>query len=177
MAPTNPIEQVEESPLFPEGQIDQTILLMRGQKVMVDVDLARIYGVTAKRLREQLRRNLDRFPKDFMFQMTKEEMTEVSANCGNLSHLKFSPTPSYSFTEHGAIMLATILNSPIAAHASVQVVRAFVRLRGILATHKDLAWKLKELEKKYDHQFKVVFDAIRQLMAPPPLPPKRRIGF
>ncbi len=167
----------EETSLIPAGQIEQTILLIRGHKVMLDADLARVYGVKAKRLREQLRRNLDRFPEDFMFQLTKEETEEVSAFCGHLSYLKFSPTQPYAFTEHGAIMLATILNSPTAVHASVQVVRAFVRLRDILATHKDLARKLQELEKRYDHQFKVVFDAIRKLMAPPPLLSKRKIGF
>lgn len=163
--------------IIPVGQIEQVILLIRGQKVMVDTDLARIYGVTPKRLREQLRRNLDRFPADFMFQLVKEETVEVSANCGHLTHLKFSPTQPYAFTEHGTIMLASILSSKIAVQASVQVVRAFVRLREILSTHKDLARKLEELEQKYDHQFKIVFDAIRQLMEPPPLPLKRKIGF
>lgn len=166
----------EKGSLIPAGQIEQTILFIRGHKVMLDADLARLYGVAAKRLREQLRRNLARFPDDFMFQLTKEETTEVSAFCGHLSQLKFSPTQPYAFTEHGAIMLATILNSPIAVHASVQVVRAFVRLRDILATHKDLARKLQELEKRYDHQFKTVFDKIRQLMAPPPVNSKK-IGF
>ena len=167
----------EKSSLVPAGQIEQIILFIRGHKVMLDADLARVYGVKAKRLREQLRRNQVRFPGDFMFQLTKKETDEVSAFCGHLSYLKFSPTQPYAFTEHGAIMLATILNSPIAVHASVQVVRAFVRLRDILATHKDLARKLQELERKYDHQFKAVFDTIRQLMAPPPIPPKRKIGF
>lgn len=101
---------------------------------------------------------------------------EVAANCGHLSNLKYSRSLPYAFTEHGTIMLASVLNSKAAVYASVQVVRAFVRLREILASHKDLAHKLTELEKKYDHQFKVVFDAIRQLMTPPPNP-KRKIGF
>ena len=152
-------------------------MFLRGHKVMIDAALARVYGVTTKRLREQVRRNLDRFPADFMFQLTKEEHLEVAAFCGELNPLKFSRTRPYAFTEHGAIMLATILNSPIAVHASVQVVRAFVRLREILATHKDLARKLQELEKRYDHQFKAVYNTIRQLMTPPPLPPKKKIGF
>ena len=162
--------------LVPEGQFESIILFMRNQKVMLDVDLARVYGVTPKRLREQIRRNHERFPADFMFQLSKEELLEVAANCGNLAKLKFSPFLPFAFTEHGAIMLASVLNSKTAIQASVQVVRAFIRLREILATHKDLARKLITLEKKYDHQFKVVFDAIRQLMAPPPSS-GRKIGF
>ncbi|HBF12318.1 MAG TPA: hypothetical protein DDW49_02850 [Deltaproteobacteria bacterium] len=162
--------------IIPVGQIEQTILWIRGQKVMIDADLARVYGVSAKRLREQLRRNLARFPEDFMFQLTKEETSEVSANCGHLSYFKFSPTQPYAFTEHGAIMLAAILNSDIAVQASVQVVRAFVSLREILATHKALARKLMELEKKYDTQFKSVFDTIRKLIETP-TPKSRKIGF
>lgn len=162
--------------LIPEGQIESIILFMRNQKVMLDVDLARVYGVTSKRLREQVRRNRERFPADFMFQLSKEELLEVAANCGDLAKLKFSPFSPFAFTEHGAIMLASVLNSKIAVEASVQVVRAFIRLREILATHKDLAHKLTTLEKKYDHQFKVVFDTIRQLMTPPPSG-GRKIGF
>ena len=111
-----------------------------------------------------------------MFQLTKEEQMEVAANCGHLLRLKFSPFLAYAFTEHGAIMLASVLNSESAVRASVQVVRAFVRLRQILSTHKDLARKLEQLEKKYDSQFRVVFDAIRQLTTPPP-GPQKRIGF
>lgn len=162
--------------LLPIERIEQKILWIRGQKVMIDVDLAEIYGVTPKRLREQVRRNRARFPEDFMFQLSKEEQREVAANCGHLRRLKFSPSSAYAFTEHGAIMLASVLNSPVAIRASVQVVRAFVRLRQLLATHKDLARKLEELEKKYDSQFKIVFDAIRELMSPPP-PKTKRIGF
>lgn len=167
----------KKTSLIPTGQIEQIILFIRGHKVMIDAALARVYGVTTKRLREQVRRNLERFPDDFMFQLSKGEHLEVAAFCGELYPLKFSRTRPYAFTEHGAIMLSTILNSAEATHTSVQVVRAFVRLREILATHKDLARKLQEMEKRYDHQFKVVFDKIRELMAPPPLPPKRKIGF
>ncbi|MBI2083798.1 MAG: ORF6N domain-containing protein [Deltaproteobacteria bacterium] len=156
--------------------VEKRILLIRAQKVMLDADLAPVYGVTTKRLREQVRRNLARFPQDFMFQLSKEELLELAANCGHLSKLKFSRSLPYAFTEHGTIMLASVLNSKIAVQASVQVVRAFVRLREILSTHKDLARKLEELEKKYDSQFRVVFDAIRQLMSPPPTRSKR-IGF
>jgi hypothetical protein len=143
---------------------------------MLDADLAVLYGVTTKRLNEQLKRNRSRFPKDFMFQLTEKEKAEVVANCDHLKRLKFSPNLPYAFTEHGAIMLATVLNSPIAVHASIQVVRAFVRLRKMLAANAELARKLDALEKKYDEQFKVVFDAIRELMQPPE-PKKRKIGF
>ena len=111
-----------------------------------------------------------------MFQLTEEEKTEVVANCDHLQGLKFSPVQPYAFTEHGALMLASVLNSPVAVAASIQIVRAFVRLRELALTHKDLASKLDALERKYDAQFKVVFDALRQLMAPP-APKTKRIGF
>lgn len=153
--------------LIAEGQIEQIILLIRGQKVMIDADLAHVYGVTTKRLREQVRRNKIRFPADFMFLLTKAEHMEVAANCGHLASLKFSRSLSYAFTEYGAIMLASILNSEAAVRASVQVVRAFVRLRQIISANKDLAHQLEKMEKKYDHQFKLVFQVINQFMVPP----------
>jgi len=156
--------------------IESRIFLIRGHKVMIDADLANIYGVTTKRLNEQIKRNRDRFPEDFMFQLTKEEKDEVVANCDHLKKLKYSPVLPNAFTEHGAIMIATILNSPVAVQASIHVVRAFVKLRQILASNKELSKRFNELEKKYDAQFKVVFDAIRQLMTPPE-PKRRKIGF
>jgi len=142
----------------------------------VPILTANIYGVTTKRLNEQIKRNRDRFPEDFMFQLTKEEKDEVVANCDHLKKLKYSPVLPNAFTEHGAIMIATILNSPVAVQASIHVVRAFVKLRQILASNKELSKRFNELEKKYDAQFKVVFDAIRQLMTPPE-PKRRKIGF
>jgi hypothetical protein len=144
---------------------------------MIDADLAELYGVPTKRLNEQVRRNAGRFPKDFCFQLSTAEKTEVVANCDHLARLRFSPSLPYAFTEHGAIMAANVLNSPRAVEMSVLVVRAFVRLREMIASHKDLVKRLDELEERYDEQFKVVFDAIRQLMAPPPAKPKRKIGF
>jgi hypothetical protein len=162
--------------LIPVEMIERKILLIRGEKVMLDADLAALHGVTTKRLNEQVKRNLERFPNDFMFQLTEEEKAEVVANCDHLKRLKFSPALPYAFTEHGAIMLASVLNSPIAVQTSVLVVRAFVKLREMLATHKDLAKKLDKMEKKYDMQFKVVFDAIRELMRPPE-PKRSKIGF
>jgi hypothetical protein len=143
---------------------------------MLDADLAEVYGVTTKRLNEQVRRNRDRFPEDFMFQLSDAEFTDLRSQFAT-SSWGGRRYPPFAFSEHGALMLASVLNSPIAVDASIQVVRAFVRLREFLATHKDLSRKLAELEKKYDHQFQVVFDAIRQLMEPSPDKPKRRIGF
>ena len=144
--------------------------------MILDADLATLYGVSTKRLNEQVKRNRSRFPDDFMFQLTSDEKVEVVANCDHLSRLKFSPTLPYAFTEHGTIMAANVLNSERAIHASVEVVRAFVRLRLMLATNADLSRRLDELESKYDRQFKVVFDAIRQLMSPV-VPAGKQIGF
>jgi hypothetical protein len=145
--------------------IEKAILLIRGQRIMLDADLASLYGVTTKRLNEQVKRNRGRFPADFMFRLTAREKAEVVANCDHLTRLRFSAALPYAFTEHGAIMLASVLNSRVAIVASVQIVRAFVRLRELLSTHQDLAGKLVELERRYDRQFKAVFDAIRELMA------------
>jgi len=156
--------------------VERRILSIRGQRVLLDADLAAVYGVSTRALNQAVKRNRDRFPEDFMFQLTRAEKMEVITACDHLRPLRFSPSLPYAFTEHGAIMLASVLNTPTAVHASVQVVRAFVRLRGALAAHKELARKLEQLEKRYDAQFKSVFDAIRQLMAPPATP-RRSIGF
>jgi len=163
--------------IIPLERIEQTILLIRGQKVMLDIDLANLYKVPTKRLNEQVKRNSERFPNEFMFQLTEQEKAEVVANCDHLKNLKFSNQLPYAFTEHGTIMLANVLKNVTAIQVSIQVVKAFVRLREILATHKDLAQKLAQLEKKYDQQFKYVFEAIRQLMGPPHPKPKNPIGF
>ncbi|MEW5976438.1 MAG: ORF6N domain-containing protein [Acidobacteriota bacterium] len=166
----------EPDGLIPIERIESSILLIRSHRVMLDADLAVIYGVTTKRLNEQVKRNLKRFPPDFMFQLSESEKAKVVANCDHLARLRFSPYLPYAFTEHGALMLANVLNSDRAVEASVQVVRAFVRLRSLLASHAELARKLEALERKYDAQFKVVFDAIRQLMNPPE-PTRRAIGY
>jgi len=162
--------------VIPIERVKETILLLRGQKVILDADLAKLYGVTTKRLNQQVKRNRDRFPDDFMFQLTPGEKAEVVANCDHLSRLKFSPAFPHAFTEHGAIMAASVLNTPRAIETSIFVVRAFVKLREMLATHKDLERKLIALEKKYDEQFKVVFEAIRALMSPPEKS-RKKIGF
>jgi len=161
--------------LIPIERIEQKIYVIRGERVMLDSDLAEIYGVTTKRLNEQVKRNIKRFPEDFMFQLTAEELEDMRSQIATASkrNVRFPP---YVFTEHGAIMAANVLSSERAVEASVQVVRAFVKLRGLLASNAELAKKFEALEKKYDAQFRVVFDAIRKLMMPPDAP-KRKIGF
>ena len=167
---------VDKTSLVPVERIGRSILMIRGQKVMLDADLADLYKVPTKALNQAVKRNKERFPGDFMFQLTKDEKTEVVTNCDHLQRLRFSPTLPYAFTEHGTIMLANVLNSRVAVQASIQIVRAFIKLREAVVSHKDLARRLDQLENKYDAQFKVVFDAIRQLMTPPE-PRKQKIGF
>jgi len=155
---------MENKILVPLEKIDRAILIIRGQKVMLDSDLAEIYRVKTSRLNEQVKRNKDRFPEDFMFQLSNEEKIEVIANCDHLEKLKFSRTNPYAFTEHGTIMLANVLNTPTAVKTSVLIVRAFVKLRELISTHKELERKILDLESKYDKQFKLIFEAIRELM-------------
>jgi len=145
---------------------------------MVDTDLAEVYGVPTKALNQAIKRNADRFPDDFMFQLSREEADSIRSQTVTLKtvrgkHWKYLP---YVFTEHGAIMAASVLNSPRAIEASVYVVRAFVKMREVLATHKELVLRLDKMEGKYHRQFKVVFDAIRALMKPPKTT-TRRIGY
>ena len=166
--------------IIPIERIEQRILEIRGQKVIIDADLAAIYGTTTKRLNEQVRRNIERFPTDFMFQLTKEEKIDVVANCDHLANLKYSPHLPFGFTEHGALMAASVLNTERAVQVSVFVVRAFVKLREMVATHKEFATKLKELEQRvgaHDQAIIELVQTIKQLMEPPPPKPKRKIGF
>lgn len=156
--------------------VEGRILLLRGRRVMLDADLALLYGVTTKQLNQQVKRNRDRFPEDFMFRLNAIEKGKVVTKCDHLAALKYSAQLPYAFTEHGALMLASVLNSPTAVEASLHVVRAFVRLRALLATHVELARKIKELETRYDDQFKVVFQAIEELMSAEPAD-RRQIGF
>jgi len=178
-------------PLHGHGIADR-ILVIRDQRVMLDADLAELYGVPTKRFNEQVKRNLDRFPVDFMFQLTTEEFRSLRSQIATSKNDEMWPqiattSPGrggrrhapYAFTEHGAIMAATILNSPKAVEMSVFVVRAFIELREWLSTHRELAAKLEQLEHKvssHDQALAGVIDAIRQLMAPPQ-PKKRPIGF
>jgi len=165
--------------ILPVERIERTILVIRNQKVILDVDLAKLYCVTTKRLNQQVKRNSDRFPEDFMFQLTSEEKMEVVANCNHLSRLKFSPAFPYAFTEHGAIMAASVLKTSHAIEASIFIVRAFVKFREMLTTHKELARNLVELENRlqdHDEQIQIILEAIRQLMTPPKRP-RKKIGF
>src|SRR5258708_25035166 len=130
------------------------------ERVILDADLAALYGVSTKRLNEQVKRNRSRFPAAFMFQLTADEKAEGVANCDHLRRLKFSPNLPYVFTQHGTIMGANVLNSERAVHATVAVVRAFIRLREMISSNPELSRRLDDLEGKYDCQFKVVFDAI-----------------
>jgi len=169
------------------GRIEGRILVIRGQRVIVDADLAELYGASTKSLNQAVRRNRDRFPDDFVFQLTDKEKADVVTNCDHLKKLRFSSTLPYSFTEHGAIMAASVLNKPLAVEVSVYVVRAFVRLREMLVTNAELARKLERLEHNlelhagklttHDEAIAAALSAIRELMTPPEPPKKRRIGF
>ena len=168
------------SELIPVAHVEKCILLIRGQRVILDADLARLYGATTKRLNEQVKRNPERFPADFVFRLTAAEKKQVVANCDHLRGLKFSPALPYAFTEHGAIMAANLLRSPEAVKVSVFVVRAFIKLREMLSTHRELAEKLRELELKlenHDEQIVALIDAIRQLMDGPPARRRPPIGY
>ena len=177
---------INQNALIPAERIAQAIFVIRGQKVIIDADMAELYEVTTKRFNEQVRRNLERFPQDFMLQLSQEEWDALRSQFATLKpgrgqHRKYLP---YAFTEHGAIMAATILNSPRATEVSVYVVRAFVRLREVLASNKELALKLSELESRigrkldsHDQAIAGILNAIRELMRPPEPAKKRPIGF
>ena len=170
----------EKKAIVPVGKIEQRILLIRGEKVIVDADMAEFYGVPTKRLNEQVKRNKDRFPDDFMFQLSAEEKSKVVANCDHLSKLKYSSSLPYAFTEHGAIMAANVLNSPRAIEVSVYIVRAFVKLRQMIAENKELSRKIVQIERHladHDEQIIELVKAIKQFLKSDPLPKKRRIGY
>ena len=161
---------------IPIERIENRIFLIRGQKVMFDSDLAGLYNVETGALIRAVKRNPNRFPSDFMFQLTSDEWVSLRCHFGISKGRGGRRYLPYVFTEHGVAMLSSVLNSETAAQINIEIMRAFVRLRRLLSTHEDLARKLEELEKKYDAHFRIVFDAIRQLMSPPD-PPKRPIGF
>lgn len=182
---------MSEVAIVPIERIEQRIFLLRGQKVMLSPHLAELYGVAPKVLIQAVKRNAERFPADFMFQLTLQEVARLRSQIVTLKnptsgrsrsqivtlkrgqHIKHLP---YAFTEQGVAMLSSVLRSKRAIQVNVEIMRSFVRLRQLLASHADLAQKLEELEKKYDAQFKIVFDAIRQLMSEP-VRPRREIGF
>ena len=166
--------------LIPHEVIENRIFLIRGQKAMIDRDLAELYGVETKYLNRQVRYNIQRFPDEFAFRLTKKEKNELVQNCHRFGSMKHSTALPYVFTEHGVAMLSSVLNSDRAIRINIAIIKTFVKLREILSTHKELAHKLTELEhkiEKHDTEIQAIFDAIRQLMEPPPEKPKRIIGF
>ena len=148
------------------ARIERSIRIIRGDKVILDEDLAAMYGVEVKRLNEQVRRNIERFPADFMFQLTNQEFKDLKSQFATSSQWGGRRTPPYAFSEQGVAMLSSVLHSPRAVKVNIEIMRTFVRLRQMLASHARLAQKLEQLEQKYDSQFKIVFDAIRQMMQP-----------
>lgn len=164
------------SSLVPIEQIEKRILFLRGHKVMLSTDLAEMYGVEPRALVQAVKRNRERFPKDFMFQLSEKEFENLKSQIVTSSWGGLRRARPYAFTEQGVAMLSSVLNSKRAVQVNIGIMRAFVQLREMIGTNKELARRLAELEKKYDTQFKVVFDAIRELMAPPKTP-VRRIGF
>jgi hypothetical protein len=163
--------------LYPIERIERSILLIRGQKVLLDRDLAELYGVKAIALRQQVARNRSRFPADFMLQLTADEAQALVSQNVIPSRRSLGGSLPYAFTQEGVAMLSSVLRSERAVSVNISIMRAFVRLREMLASNAELSRRLDELERKYDSQFRVVFDAIRELMKPEPTPPRRRIGF
>lgn len=161
--------------LLPAGRIEHAILVLRGEKVMLDEDIAALYGVETKVLIQAMKRNLDHFPLDFMFQITQEEVEILRCQIGTSSWGGRRYLP-YAFTEQGVAMLSSVLRSERAVRVNIEIMRAFVRLRRVMTTQADLVRRLDELEQRYDGQFTVVFDALRQMMEPPERG-TRRIGF
>jgi len=175
-----------ELPVVQIERIEERIYAIRGQRVMLDADLARLYSVSTKRLNEQVKRNRKRFPANFMFQLTAVEKTEVVANCDHLRKLRFSHALPYAFSEHGAIMVATVLNTSRAIQVSVFVVEAFVKMRAALSNHRELAHKLTALEKELKERLDIheaaivsILQRVMDIIDPPalPPPPKKEIGF
>ena len=162
--------------LVSTARIERAILLVRNEKVMLDQDLAELYGVETRVLVQAMKRNIDRFPSDFMFQLSEEEFSNLRSQIVSSSWGGRRTAP-YAFTEQGVAMLSSVLHSPTAVQVNIEIMRAFVRLRRMLEKHADLALKLEAMERKYDQQFKVVFDAIREIMKPDPPPKRRQIGF
>ena len=168
----------EKVSLIPVDRIERAIILIRGQKVILDNDLAALYKVPTKALKQAVRRNAERFPEDFMFVLNAKEVAILRSQIVTSRSWGGRRYPPMAFTEQGVAMLSSVLRSKRAVKVNIEIMRAFVRLRQLLKSHADLARKLAEMEKKYDSQFRIVFEAIRQLMIPPEdEPPRRQIGF
>ena len=166
--------------LIPQEKIEQRIFVIRRRKVMLDRDLAELFGVKTRHLNRQMKRNIRRFPEEFMFQLTKKERDELVPIWHQFKKMKHSYALPYAFTEHGVAMLASVLHSDRAIKMSIIIIKTFVKLRQILATHKELAYKLRELENrvgKHDSDIQAIFQAIKQLLEPPPAKEKKVIGF
>lgn len=162
--------------LVPAERIENSIIFIREQKVLLDADIASLYQVETRVLIQAVKRNIVRFPEDFMFQLKPEEFQMLKSQSANAKRWGGRRYPPFAFTEQGVAMLSSVINSPRAIMVNIEIMRTFVRLRNMLLAHEDIARKVNALEKKYDIQFKAVFDAIRQLMAPPK-PKKNQIGF
>jgi hypothetical protein len=162
--------------LIPLEVIQNKIFLIRGLKVMFDKDLAALYGVDTGQLTRQVRRNIDRFPPDFLLTLTRQEVANLKCQFG-VSSWGGTRKPPFAFTEHGILMLSSVLNSKRAIQVNIQIMRIFTQLRKMLAGNKELKRKIEEMEKKYDHQFQIVFKAIKELLEPPAPKPKGPIGF
>lgn len=169
--------QTTQVALISSDTLTGSILVIRGHKVMLDADLAALYGVETKALNQAVRRNMERFPDDFMFQLTSDEMENLRSQTVTASSWGGRRTRPYAFTEQGVAMLSSVLKSPRAIQVNIEIMRAFVRLRQMVTSNADLARKLNALERKYDGQFKIVFAAIRELTEPPIKKRSRRIGF
>ena len=167
---------IEVSTFLSHEIIERKIYLIQGKKVMFDRDLAALYGVTTGNLNKAVTRNLDRFPADFMFQLTPKEFKNLIFHFGTSSWGGTRKRPR-AFTDYGILMLSSVLNSKRAVHVNIQIMRTFMRLRELLASHKNLQRKIEEMEKKYDSQFQIVFEAIKEIMTPPPAKQKKPIGF
>jgi len=162
--------------LVPDEIIENRIFIIRGHRVMIDRDLAFLYEVTTKGLNQAVKRNIKRFPEDFMFLLSDQEKEELVTNCDHLRDLKFSHNNPYAFTEHGILMLSSVLNSPRAVQVNIRIMRTFTKLRRIFFGYKELKERLDQIESKYDSQFKGVFDAINEMLAEPPTKVKG-VGF
>jgi hypothetical protein len=164
---------------IPDEIVISKIFIVREKKVMIDADLAELYAVPTKRLNEQVKRNIKRFPEDFMFQLNQEEKQGLTVGHTHLNKLKYSPNLPFAFTEHGAVMLASVLNSERAIEVNVQIVRIFTKLREMVLTNKDILLKLEQIERKvgqHDDDIKLIFDYLKELLNPP-TKPMRKIGF
>ncbi|MFH0772384.1 MAG: ORF6N domain-containing protein [Candidatus Omnitrophota bacterium] len=161
---------------IPQEMVEGKIFVIRSHKVMFDKDLADLYGIETRNLNKAVARNIDRFPEDFMFQLTMGEVKNLMFQNGTSSWGGTRKMPRV-FTEHGILMLSSVLNSKRAVQVNIQIMRTFIKLRRIVESHKELLNKIEVMEKKYDHQFRVIFEAIKEIIAPLPEKPKRQIGF